>query len=164
MKAPHIRYFLNEAEEGKKDETVVDDSSIDNQIEQMLTKAERSAVQSGKKQANISMGESLRRRSMRFLLEAEGETESETPPLDPESFANEVARIIMNADTLIDLKGKIVKRVEQFVLKRYDQATLDKVMQSLETNFGISDKEKKSDLPPEPTFAVGASASAAGGA
>ena len=163
MKAPHIRYFLTEAEEGKKDETVVDDSSIDNQIEQMLTKAERSAVQSGKKQANISMGESLRRRSMRFLLEAEGE-EAKVPPIDPESFANEVARIVMNADTLIDLKGKILKRVEQFVLKRYDQETLDKVKMSLETNFGISDEEPKSDLPPEPTFAVGASSSAAGGA
>ena len=100
--------------------------------------------------------------SLKFLLEAEGE--AETPPIDPEAFANEVARIVMNADTLIDLKGKILKRVEQFVLKRYDQATLDKVMQSLETNFGISDEEPKSDLPPEPTFAVGASASAAGGA
>lgn len=163
MKAPHIRYFLNEAgEEPDKDETVKDDASIDNQIEQMLTKAERSAVQSGKKQANISMGESLRRGSMRFLIEAEGE--AETPPLDPESFANEVARIVMNADTLIDLKGKIIKRMEQFVLKRYDQATLDKVKQSLETNFGITDEEPKSDLPPEPTFAVGASSSAAGGA
>ena len=163
MKAPHIRYFLNEAgEEPAKDASVQDDSSIDNQIEQMLMKAERSAVQSGKKQANISMGESLRRGSMKFLLEAEGE--SETPPIDPESFANEVARIVMNADTLIDLKGKILKRVEQFVLKRYDQGTLDKVMQSLETNFGISNEEPKSDLPPEPTLAVGASASAAGGA
>jgi hypothetical protein len=162
MRAPHIRYFLNEAaEEEKKAEDTPDDSSIDNQIEQMLTKAERSAVQSGKKQANISMGESLKRRSLRFLVEAEGD---EVPPLDPEAFSNEVARIVMNADTLIDLKGKILKRVDKFILKRYDQGTLDKVKQSLETNYGITADAPKSDLPPEPTLAVGASASAAGGA
>jgi hypothetical protein len=161
MKAPHIRYFLREADESKDAESSPDESSIDNQIEQMLTKAERSAVQSGKKQASISMGESLRRGSLRFLVEAEVE---EVPPLDPEAFSNEVARIVMNADTLIDLKGKIIKRMEKFILKRYDQGTLDKVKQSLETNYGITADAPKSDLPPEPTLAVGASASAAGGA
>jgi len=160
MKAPHIRYFLNEAAEGEeKDAAVQDDASIDTQIEQMLTKAERSAVRSGKKQADISMGESLRRRSMRFLMEAD---EEKTLPLDTEAFSNEVARIIMNADTLIDLKGKILKRVEQFLLKRYDQGVLDKVKQSLKTNYSISDEEIKDGSPAEPTLAVGATATAGG--
>jgi hypothetical protein len=159
MRAPHIKYFLNEAEEETADPSVKDDASIDNQIEQMLTKAERSAVQSGKKQANISMGESLRRGSMRFLVEADTE---KALPLDADAFSNEVARIIMNADTLIDLKGKILKRMEQFILKRYDQSVLDKVMQSLKTSYSISVDDPSDGSPPEPTLAVGAMASAGG--
>jgi len=116
-----------------------EDASVDRQILRHIMDAERTAVKVGKGQQSMTATESIRRTSLAFLFEAEGETEGEEktgmPPIDLGIFATEVMRIVKNYDTLLDIPSVIVNRTEDYLQTKYDDDTAQKFMEILKTEF-----------------------------
>jgi hypothetical protein len=83
------------------------------------------------------------------------------PPLDIDSFSRRVARLAMNFETLLDVKGTIVRRSLKFLEENYDSEHADKLVDILNTKFDFEVGEKAEA--PETPFAVGAYAGGAGG-
>ncbi|MAF25167.1 hypothetical protein CL634_06285 [bacterium] len=83
------------------------------------------------------------------------------PPLDVDSFTKRIARLAMNADSLLDLKSAIVNRAMNFLVDNYDQQHADEMKEILDSQFDFNlDGGKEVPLAPE---AVGAWAGGTGG-
>lgn len=148
--------------------------SVDRQILRHIMDAERVAVKLGKGQKAMSAMESLNRKSMKFLLEAEGE-EAETtedgeemPPIDIGTFATEIMRVVKNYDTLLDIPSVIVNRTMEYLTSKYDEKTAESFKQILRDEFDYesspdtgAESEKEGDV--HTHLAVGAMASGGAG-
>lgn len=58
--------------------------------------------------------------------------------LDLVTFADNLARLIEKHETLLDIKGTIVRRALNYVTKNYDAKQSKELAQILEGNFGIT--------------------------
>ncbi len=80
--------------------------------------------------------------------DAGGDAPAEPPPEQPEqksgraldavTFAENVARLVEKHESLLDLRGTIVRRALNWVTKNYDAKQSKEVAQILEGNFGIT--------------------------
>lgn len=76
------------------------------------------------------------------------DTPAEPPPQQPEqkgnkeldalTFADNVARLVEKHESLLDIRGTIVRRALNWVTKNYDAKQSKEVKQILEGNFGIT--------------------------
>ncbi len=124
----------------------------DDPIEKFLVKAEDQAI---KKASGESQNESLRRRNLSFLLEAEGGE----PDLDMGSFAADVARLIKNYMDLVDTKGNVIKKAQKYLKDKYPtkgQAYSDDLVNLLSRDYDINLKQKEE---PADSYATGAKSS-----
>ena len=126
-------------EEGEKGAEAVtsrpdSESSVDRQIFKVILDAERSAVKAGKDQASITAMESVRRGSLRYLIEAD---ETNKPPIDVGIFAMEIMRVVKNFDTLLDIPTVIVNRAYEYLNSRYDKKIADSFVSSLRDEFNF---------------------------
>ena len=133
------------------------EKSVDAQILAFFTKAERMSIGTASARDPLSVSgveETLRRKDMKFLFE-EAEGESDKPEINIETFASEVARLIQNAEYLLDLKGIIIQMAENYLKNSHGEDASDSLTEVLETNYDLS-KEAKQDDEANTNFAVGA--------
>lgn len=68
-----------------------------------------------------------------------------TPQINLQEFAKNVARLVNNFETLLNPKDIILNRVENYVLTNYDQRTAEEFMSVLDTNYGLRTPEKRDE-------------------
>jgi hypothetical protein len=127
-----------EGEEGdEEEEPEMKPFSIDNELEALLIKAEEEAKTSAKTAAasveSKSIEESKRRKSIKVLYEAPEEQKM----LDVDHFANRVARIVKNYDSLIDMEQLILKRANEFLEAHYDADVVSSFQDALRQMHGL---------------------------
>jgi hypothetical protein len=106
---------------------------IDDDLEALLVDFETQARQSKKieKEENKdTMDESMS--LTRALFESNHEDE-----IDLERFTSEVARLIKNYDTLLDMEDMILSKAKSFIIARYGEDAASEVENSLADNHGI---------------------------
>jgi len=82
-------------------------------------------------------------------------------PIDVDAFIKRVARLALNADTLLDVKTVIVNRSLNFLQDNYDKDHVEKAMEILDSQFDFNLGGKKD--PPVAPDAAGAWAGGTGG-
>lgn len=150
-----MRKMLNEVQSAE----VTPEKSLDAQVLAFFTKAERMSIGNAMARDPLdstSVEESLRHKSMKFLFEAGEETSEEgKPEINIETFASEVARLIGNAEFLIDIKGTIIEMAENYVKNSHGEGAADSLTEVLEREYDLS-KDAKQDDVANTNFAVGA--------
>lgn len=107
--------------------------------------------------------------------DAGGEAETETEPapeptkpsagdIDIEEFANSVARLIQNYDTLLEVQSTLIRRATNFVSKNYDQTVIDGFETAMRDKHGLVDGETKQEVDDEMFAAPAADRAGPGGA
>ncbi len=101
-------------------------NSVDQQIDDVIHRAERLAVQVAMKSGKQNTEESKKSLSMKFLFEEEEEKQA-PPPIDIGTFANEIIRClmmyekVMDVPDIIDIPGVIVSRSSDFIKTKYGE-------------------------------------------
>lgn len=152
--------------------------SVDDQIDALIIRYEKDSIDAGEEETEEErMFESLKTLSLGFLLEedepAEPPTGSETPkknpeppeekkpPLDIDLFSKKIARLVMNAQELLQVEEVIISRASEFLKKNYDQSYVDQMQDILDQqyDFDLDGDEDIIDVP----IAAGAGVKTAGG-
>jgi len=136
------------------------EESLDAQVLRFFTKAEKLSigVASARNPLDgISVEESLRLKSMNWLFEAapEEDDEPDRPEMNLESFASEVARLIENADVLLDIKGTILEMARNYIQNAHGDAVAADFLEVMDTQYDVSN-ENKQDHDTSNNIAVGA--------
>ena len=121
--------------------------SVDDALESIFVDYEANARKSAAIQAESRY--SLRR----YLVESNDD-------LDVDKFANDVARLVMNYDNLLDMEAIIINKAIQFLTSHYNEDISEAFLELLELKHGISLGE---DEEIEQPIGVGASGGGAGG-
>lgn len=141
-------------EVGEKDKKEKDDS-LDAQIDKYLINYEAES-KSAKNE-----GKDFRMMVRRFLIEADeeekdkDEDESEekekltAEDLDIESFMTSVMRLIDNYDSLLEVRGTILKRASNFLLEGYEPDVTQSFKDSVFDVYGIKIGKSKEDIKDE---------------
>lgn len=152
--------LLEEKEENLEKEQ---DDSLDTQIDRFLGQYESEA------KSVKTEGLNFRSMTRRFLNEAEDEDEDKSEdkkddseneePEEPEkltledidiaSFANDVARLVDNYDSLLEVRNTIVRRAKNFLNETYDTEVLNSFENSMQNDHDISTDKSKYDLDDE---------------
>jgi len=74
--------------------------------------------------------------------------------LDMEKFTSEVARLVLNYQSLLDMEGLIINKAKDFLRSRYDEAHVDEFEELLDIRFGLDIEREEEDF--QPPFAAGA--------
>ena len=147
--------------------------TIDDEINAILVGFESDALKSAQVQGDPLVATSIevqpeskkwyRKPLSRILYEQEEEV---GPILDVDKFASEVSRLVMNYANLLDMESLIVNKAKLFLLTKYDEATVEKFEQILDSSYGIIpvDGEKGEVDTPAPVAIGSGFASAPGGA
>lgn len=150
--------------------------SLDAQVDKYFAQFESEAK-------NVQKNESFAffKGRKRRLLEAEEENESDSEEkdsksmpdkmgidsLDPHSFANGVARLIENYDTMLEIKNALVRRSLNYIRKSYKDEVVDEVKMALADEHGLETNRSKFDREAEefapPSAQRGSGPGSAGG-
>jgi hypothetical protein len=138
------------------------ESSVDAQILAFFTKADRMAIKDKKLRTPLTTSgveETLRRKKMSHLFEAEGEEdeeeEEEESVFNVETFASEVARLLGNPIALLNFEQTVVKMAKNYVKNAYDEKSSLQLETIFEEEYDIGTGTKK-DNNAGSNFAVGA--------
>ena len=88
------------------------------------------------------------------------------PQINLSIFANKVARLVSNFETLIDPKVVVVNRVYSYIRQNYDENTAKELLIILENNYSITNKsteQTEKDRVGDVPAAVGAGPDVSGG-
>ena len=124
-----------EEEEATEEEADKLGKAIDDDLEALLVDFETQARKTKKladeelPEDEIQVSESF---GLRFLLEADYSAE-----IDLERFTSEVARLIKNYDTLLDMESLILSKAKSFIMARYGDDAVSDMEDSLADNHGI---------------------------
>jgi len=191
-------FLLNEAEEESSLDPDMDgEDSVDNQIDNYLSQYERTAKDSLKEgkdwrstikrllreaddepeeeeedppedeEGNEEEGEGDEEGSEEDSEDTEPEKLTESD-IDLGQFSNDVARLIENYDSLLEIKNTILRRSLKYLNDSYDKSTLNKFKEILMDEHGLEvgatnkDKEERYSAPPAER-AVGAGGGGGGG-
>lgn len=91
-------------------------------------------------------------------------TKPSVDSIDVEEFANSVARLIQNYDTLLEVQSTLIKRASNFMSKNYDQNTVNAFEAALRDKHGLVDGETKQQVDDEMFAAPSADRAGPGGA
>lgn len=158
--------------------------SVDDQIDALIIRYEKESEQSEEEQEAEKILESLRNLSLSSLFEqdeteagaeppAEAPVGSETPKPSPEPpeekkpaididvFTKKIARLVMNAHTLLQVEEVVISRATEFLKKNYGQNYVDQMQDILDNqyDFDLSGEDDIIDVP----IAAGAATKSAGG-
>jgi len=89
-------------------------------------------------------------------------TSQKVPNLDIDEFAINIARMIMNYESLLDVKKVIINRAKNHLDKNYGDAYVKRFLETLEEQFGITSEEFDVDYNTDVPFAIGANPAGAG--
>ena len=88
-----------------------------------------------------------------------------SPDIDIESFTNDVARLIMNYDSLVDMEALIINRAHSYILDKYDQETADYFEELMDARHSMTrETSAEQEEPEHEIYAVGALAQGGGAA
>lgn len=143
--------------------------SIDQDLEALLIDFEAAARKSrqigvdGLEAAEEAIAENSLRLGM--LLEQDAATDGFEEQLDIDRFTSEVARLVKNYTTLLDMEKMIVSKAREFILTRYGQEAETMMLDVLNSQHDIVIEEPPSQTSgaQAPPIAVGAGSGAAGG-
>lgn len=128
----------DEAEEQPQDPKEDDSSFLDSEIESVLIDFETKAR--GEAQSEDAANESFVCKGGLSLLV---EQEAPSAEIDIEVFASEVARLVKNYDTLLDMKSLLITKAKKYIEDRYDLELSDHLSDLLDTKHGLTDEEEK---------------------
>tara|TARA_B100000949_G_C14118831_1_gene381629 strand:+ start:148 stop:783 length:636 start_codon:yes stop_codon:yes gene_type:complete len=130
--------------------------TADDQIQHMLVDFESEAIKSAQLQ---KQQEAWYRRPLSHLIfEQEEASPDELPSseIDLERFASDVARLIMNYDSLLDMEALIIDKAKTFLEDKYDEVTATDFEAILEDQFQIALEPYEDEIETEAPLAVGA--------
>lgn len=135
----------------KEDEARLADV-VDQEIVAVLIDFETNARKAAVIDNRMMQGESRFRSIKRFLLEDAADD------IDLKSFAADVARLVKNYDTLLDMKSIILNRAFSYILSKYGKETEKALKDVLEQDHRLVSNEPIAgeDDEPEVPVAVGA--------
>jgi len=135
------------------------EKQFDEKLDTMLQDFEVSALKSAKinspdKYSNVKKEGWWRAPMSRLLFEADQEyTESD---FDIQKFSSDIARLIMNYDTLLDMESIIYNKAKSFLELKYGKDVSDSMSEILATRYGLDfEGDSEDDYTPAP-LAVGA--------
>lgn len=142
-------------EQGEEVPTQETEDSLDAQVDRYLIQYESEAKTSKRE------GLDYRMMTRRILSEAEEDEESadEEPAgkptklslddIDIESFANDVARLIENYDSLLEVRNTLLRRARGFLAKGYEPDVVQEFERVMRESHGIVDGKSKQDIADE---------------
>ena len=146
-----------EEEEVSPEEEKILVKTADDQIQHMLVDFESEAIKSSQLQRQQETW--YRRPLSHLLFEQEEGAPDELPSseIDLEHFAQNVARLIMNYDSLLDMEALIISKAKVFLEDKYDEVTASDFEGILEDQFQIALEPYEDEAEFEAPMAVGAS-------
>jgi hypothetical protein len=150
-----------EEEEISPEEEKVLIKTADDQIQHMLVDFEAKAIKSAQLQKHDdphTQLERYQRHTLTHLLFEQEVPLDEVPSseIDLQHFASDVARLIMNYDSLLDMEALIIDKAKAFLEDKYDVATADEFEGILGDQFQISLEEYTDEEETQAPLAVGA--------
>jgi len=137
-------------------------ATVDGQIDSLIFNAEKKATQDIDND-NITEAEE----DDEDIEDTEDTIAHEVPEIDTLNFASDIARLVTNYTSLLDVESVIVNRAIDFLLKNYDDVTVEEFKELLTTRFEIDfvkqDGTETSNEPETPIAAGGLSTGAGGG-
>jgi hypothetical protein len=128
------------------------ESSIDSELQSVMVNFETDARKSAAIEAEKMKSESLRRVYRRLLYEVAADD------IDLKHFAGNVARLVKNYETLLDIENIILNKSYAYIQNNYGEDTVKALKDVLEQDYGIEiEREKIEKDEPEIPIAVGAS-------
>ena len=109
----------------------------------------------------MAMENISRTRISNFLFEQEeGDAPEEPPNIDVDTYAGNVARLIQNYQSLLDMEGLIFDKAKNFLVDKYGEEVAAEFEEVLDIRHGFSMERKEEPLD---QYAVGAAGGAAVG-
>lgn len=76
----------------------------------------------------------------------EPEVLPQTPSINMEKFAGDVARMINNRETLLDIKNTMLRRVNAFMTQNYNPQMAEEMMILLKSNYNLSTESPSQEI------------------
>ena len=141
-----------------EDEARLSDS-IDDELEGLMVDYETDARKAAQVAAEKMKTESLRRVYRGILYEVAAED------IDLKHFANDIARLVKNYDTLMDMESIILNKAYAYIQNNYGEDTVKALKDTLEQDFDIKVERPEIERDePEVPIAVGAGGEGGAGA
>jgi hypothetical protein len=137
-------------EDSKNDISDLEISSIDNQLQALIIKAEKEARDLALKSKKIIDSKSLKESKKKLKVSLLYENNNNL--IDIDHFANKIARIINNYNSLIDIEQLIIKNTINFLKSNYNEEIAKSFEESLHQMHGF--ELKKTNEPPESKLGV----------
>jgi len=163
-------------DEGTEEETLDVDveeevklsKSIDQDLEALLIDfeaASRKSKQISDEEVTAAEEEVMEARLNLSMLLEQDELPDYQEQIDIDRFASEVARLVKNYTTLLDMEKMLVSKAREFIVTRYGQDAESAMLDVLDSQHDISIEEPPSPAAGEqaPPIAVGAGSGATGG-
>lgn len=166
--------LLREEDDSLSHETGASGASLDAQVDRYLAEYEASSrKESGDELPGASQMESIDWRDLlkgRLIEAGEGDKDDEGPEdsapgadsmtgeddeglgietLDVESFANDVARLIENYDSLLEIRSTLLRRAKQFLEETYDDEVVSAFEASMRDDHGMEAGNSPMDVSDE---------------
>jgi len=144
-----------EEEEAEEEDVTTDEEgyslgkTVEDELDAVFVDYEEEAIQSAKeqqeKQVSVTVEESHKRSMTRILFESES--------IDLENFAQNIARLAKNYDSLLDMEKMILTKANDFIRQYYGEEQVQALEDILDTRYDLS---LSSDEPVVAPIAVGA--------
>jgi hypothetical protein len=142
-------------------------ATVDGQIDSLIFNAEKKATQDIDNDNITEAEEDDEVEDTDDTEDTEDTIAHEVPEIDTLNFASDIARLVTNYTSLLDVESVIVNRAIDFLLKNYDDVTVEEFKELLTTRFEIDfvkqDGTETSNEPETPIAAGGLSTGAGGG-
>ena len=96
----------------------INPNDLKDPIQKFLVGAEKKAIEKSANKVGEGAIRSLRQKSLSFLLEAD-EASIKEPELDIETYTSEIARLIDNYTSLVDIKSNVITQAKDYLTKQY---------------------------------------------
>ena len=141
--------------------------SVDNELEALLIDYETEALKSARLVSQTTkefdevvedMKQEWYKKPLSDLLFEQEEAKSYAgPSIDMEKFTSDVARLVMNYQSLLDMEALIINKAKSFLRAKDDDAHVDKFEEILDVRFGVTiGAEERQSEEPEAPIAIGA--------
>lgn len=95
-------------------------------------------------------------------ISAKPADKQKVPDLDIDKFTIDVARLVMNYKQLLDVEKAIINRTKNFLDENYGDTFVERFLNTLEEQFGLSIDEFGDEDVQDAPFAIGANPAGAG--
>jgi len=113
------------------------DDTIDGEVNNLLADFESEAVSAAEQEASLK-GESTRFNNMHKQPVAKLLFEADESPIDVSHFANNVARVINNYQTLMDVEKMIFDKAKSFLSAKYGEQVAQEFESVMESDHELS--------------------------